>query len=190
MFAQSIDTTIPQTIIENYVEAPIDPVTWIISLIAITVAAFTGILTWRQGLEIRKIETREHEWEKQDRISAHIEVTPFVREYPIMREGMWTYEWVYYLRLRNTGRAPAKSVSYTVGVAKELSEAGSSTIEQVATSMGYRIMTIHTLHPGEFFDFYFEEPVTAGIMRTYEFAVGWYDGRSDSQRTKNTILNL
>lgn len=50
---------------------------WMIgtSLAAVAIAVTSLVWTWRQGLAIRNIETREHEWQSEDRISAYVQVT-------------------------------------------------------------------------------------------------------------------
>lgn len=58
-----------------------DPLTLWVSVIAVAVALGATVLTYLQGRAIRQIESREHEWEAEDRRSAAIRLLPQIERY-------------------------------------------------------------------------------------------------------------
>lgn len=154
----------------------------VVALGAAGAVTYVGVLTIRQGRVINKIETREHEWEQQDRISAHLEVTRHTVRHATSSSYM------LYARIRNTGRAPAHNIVFITGLyvddpGRELPDGIVEDAEDALTGV---LSKVDVIHPGEFIDL----PMR---LRTYtgqdgiEFKVGWTDARGDHWKT--TILN-
>ena len=87
-----------------------DPLTLWISVGAVAVALCAAVFTYLQGRAIHRIESREHEWEAEDRRSAAIRV---------LTQSEW-------LRLQNTGRAAARNVVWSTPENGSLYTVGSS----------------------------------------------------------------
>lgn len=58
-----------------------DPLTLWVSVIAVAVALGAAVLTYLQGRATRRIDSREHEWEAEDRRTAAIWVLPQSERY-------------------------------------------------------------------------------------------------------------
>lgn len=87
-----------------------------VSLAAVAIALLSLVWTIWQGSAIRDIQTREHDWQAEDRLSAHIEVTRISETTPrTVRKSSGNethYSTSDRIRLRNTGRAQARNVEW------------------------------------------------------------------------------
>jgi hypothetical protein len=154
---------------EVVVEAPPDPISIAVSVVAVAIAATSLLVTGRQGREIRNIETREHEWQAIDRRSAYIQVVPMSETYPTnSARGHGVRMWI---RLSNTGRSEAREVRWQI---------------DNPDSLMARVDGLEVLHPGEQFDLH-----TARSMADppeSEFTVSWVDDNGRQETTR--LINL
>lgn len=152
---------------EIVVQVPSDTVGRIVSVLALVVAVFAAGATYAQGRAIRKIETAQHEWEKVDRVSASIEVTSHQDTTKYVVKDQVRRDHQSWLRLRNTGRAPAHDVAWSSELPKAM--------------LGDRA-SLEVLHPGEHFDVHYA--LSMGDAPGWLFTVGWTDdrGRHSTER--------
>lgn len=154
---------------EVTVNVPPDLVGRSVSVLALVVAVATAWVTYWQGREIRNIETREHEWQQIDRISASIEVTSHAERY----EQHWPDGRVndherWWLRLRNSARTAARDVEWL--------------IEGKQVRLHATRPTLEILHPGEHYDVGYSKMM--GAEQDFVYTVEWTDdrGRHSTQR--------
>lgn len=161
-------TTTTTEIVVKVTDDPI--VLWIsvaIGALAIVIAGASGWFTYTQGKAIRRIETREHEWEQADRRSAHIQVNVRSEDDPIrFGSGTEIQRKAYWLRLRNTGRATAHHIAW----------------EGSWSGVHADVDGLAELHAGESYDLYVWEPDrTDDTMTT--LTVTWTDDRGRHSKT-------
>lgn len=157
------------------VETSTDPVSLVVSLLAVTIAAASFVVTWRQGQAIRNIEIREHEWQAVDRMSAHIEVTRMRESVPDAFEGSAKYHRRNWIRLRNTGRARAENIVWS----------------DIPGASGREVLNVERrnldeLHPGEHFDLMLV--IVIADPPECDFSVSWSDG--NGRHTTSRVINL
>lgn len=153
---------------EIIIETPPDMLGRVVSVLALVIAVLTAWVTYWQGRVIRKIETREHEWEAEDRISAHVQVTSETERYLFMTpDGKKHREARYWLYLKNTGRAVARNVSWVADEGVEITAP---------------ITKLEELHPGENFDL--GVGLALNIKPGWTFSMAWTDdrGRHETER--------
>lgn len=153
---------------EITVNVPADPVGRIVSVVALVVAVLTAGVTYWQGRVIRRIETREHEWQAIDRISASVEVTTHRFRETYAKDGRVHHNTREWLRLRNSGRAPARDVSWEA---------------EIDVLLGNRA-SLEILHPGEHYDVYYA--MSIADPPGWLFTVEWTDDR-DRHSTQRRI---
>lgn len=188
MLAQTT-TTLPVQII---VEQGTDPLTLIISVIAIVVASSVAIVTLLQGRTIKNIETREHKWEQQDRISAYVQVTresfrrPSTVKVHGSTESAASFANVWFIRLTNTGRAKATDLTWDVCYAGDNDD---FTVEaELGKILESPVSQLAVLHPGEHFDL----PIKFGTVEgkeTVSFTVSWKDKRDVPPEPTTRLIN-
>ena len=145
-----------------------DPLTLWVSVIAVAVALGASVLTYLQGRAIRRIDSREHEWETEDRRTAAIRVLPQSERYSeeLFGDNRSTRE--TWIRLKNTGRAKARDVGWSI------------------TDKGLHFLaersSLEVIHPGEHYDIYYFRSL--GSETDPVFAVSWSDelGRHTTER--------
>lgn len=168
MLAQTTTTTPIEVVVNTS-----DGWTAVISIAALLVAFGVGVATWRQGRTINKIETREHEWQATDRKSAHIQVTRWSENIPVARSGTAYNSRLDYVRLTNTGRAPASNVTWAIAQ-------DDNPVRRDHPG------TFEKIHPGEHFDL--------GLALTGEhpgvsaFTASWED--DNGSHTTERLINL
>ena len=146
------------------------PDLWIyaLSAVAIVVAGLAALATWRQGRAIRRIETREHEWEAEDRRRSYIVVQRMSAPSP---EGRINTRF----RLSNKGRVVARNVVFKF----DDDSAPNIHLHVIFAEAG-----IDELHPGEHWDAYYSTSLATGLAA--EMTVTWVD-ESGPQKTVRTI---
>jgi hypothetical protein len=158
------------------IQESINPINVALTALAVVVAGISVVVTFRQGRAIQKIESKEHEWESADRSSAHLQVTRIsdTQPRPHGRRGEpASYTREDWIRLTNTGRVPARNVSWKVDPAA-----------QNALARGEGSLSL--LHPGEHFDIYLI--LSMGIPSEADFEVSWTDDLGDHTTTR--LMNL
>jgi hypothetical protein len=166
----------------------------VFAALALVVAASVGGLTVVQGRAIRRIETREHEWEKVDRRSAHIRVTRESVQRPATvrvhgsTEPAASFANVWYIRLTNTGRVPASEVDWSV----EYTGANEDTLAEALFGkvfVNHDLTKLDELHPGEHFDLLMKNISVDEGQETIEFTVSWDDERSPPRNKTTRLIN-
>ncbi len=158
------------------VEVSPDPLSLVLSVLAVIIATMVAVTTYVQGRAIRNIETREHEWQRIDRLSADIEVVRMREVEPRSSAGITRYSTRDWIRLRNTGRAEAQDVTWMM-------DRGSFKGKDVM--LGDR-RQLDVLHPGEHFDLLIA--MSFGDPPEANFTVTWTDG--NGQHTTLRTINL
>lgn len=145
-----------------------DQLTLWVSVGAVAVALCAAVLTCVQGRAIRQIESREHEWEAEDRRSAAIRVLPQSEWYSEDLFGGNRSRRETWIRLRNTGRAMARDVEWS--------------ITDNGPELLARRSSLKVIHPGEYYDITYRRSV--GSERDPVFTVSWSDelGRHTTER--------
>lgn len=182
MLALQTTTTVPPVVIE-FVEAT-NWWTLGIPALAVVISVAAVVTTYLQGRAIRRIETREHEWEARDRTSAQIRVTRESYQYPttIVPHGTtgnvptFRNEWI--IRLTNTGRAVATEVMWA--------EYDQTEETDTLNLFHSEITALAELHPGEHFDLPMSPRSNLG-EKAVTFAVTWKDERGD--HTTRRLIN-
>lgn len=145
-----------------------DPLTLWVSVVAVAVALGAALLTYLQGRAIRQIEGREHAWEAEDRRSAAIRVLPQSERYSEELFGDDHSKRETWIRLKNTGRAEAGDVEWSI------------------TDNGPRLhaqrSSLKVIHPGEYYDITYRRFL--GSKPDPVFTVSWADelGRHTTER--------
>lgn len=143
---------------------------FVVSLIAVVVALGAAVNTWWQGRAIRRIETKEHQWQEVDRNSAFIVVTPHIQTDVLesghgMKSAVRTTTWI---RLKNTGRATATDIIW------ESDDPGWHTDRR----------ELQNLHPGEYYDLYFSAGMA--VEPDLLFVITWSD-KNGSHGTERVL---
>jgi hypothetical protein len=140
----------------------------VIAALAVGATIYVGMLTVRQGRVINNIETREHEWEQEDRRSAHIQVNLRTTQY-VDQLSLLT------IRLQNTGRSPAHDVTWRLEGIAETRNVSINETNHLAT-----------LHQGETYD-----PIlfkfSVRTINVISLTVSWNDERG--HHSKDTIIH-
>lgn len=149
-----------------------DPLTLWVSVIAVAVALGAAVLTYLQGRAIRRIDSREHEWEAEDRRTAAIRVLPQSERYSKKVFGDTHSRRETWIRLKNTGRAKARDIEWSI------------------TDKGLHFLaersSLEVIHPGEYYDINYVR--TMGSEPDPVFSVSWSDGLG--RHTTERILSL
>ena len=153
-----------------------DPLTLWISLAAVLIAIGGFTFAVSQGLAIRRIETREHDWQSADRLSAHLQVTRLSKLESTIDPGFEMSQYVEWIRVRNTGLAIAEDIDLTIA------DDGGESI-YVTPEAG----AVTQLHPGEHFNFYLSLTMSTPPMGVV--SLSWNDGRP-ARNTKESRINL
>jgi len=153
---------------EIVVEVGSDPASLIVSGMAVLIALASLAWSFFQGRAIRNIETREHDWQAADRISANVEVT--IRK----RRPVFGPDYLV-ARLRNTGRAAARNVSWAFDDTQEAPhDVDERTVGRQVVVPGQNDY-LRVLYPGEWFYVQLPSP-NVGQPRIASFLVSWEDG--------------
>jgi hypothetical protein len=147
------------------VQTPPDTLGRLVSVLALVVAVTAAWVTYWQGKAIRSIETEAHEWQKVDRVSASIEVTAHRDRLTYLKDGRPHRDEWNWLRLRNSGRVPARDVQWRA---------------EINVLNGRDSLEI--LHPGEHYDV--DLVMALGMGPGWLFSVAWTDdrGRQETER--------
>lgn len=146
-----------------------EPLGLLLAAIAVAVSIVAAGLAWKQGRAIQRIETAEHEWQKVDRVSAWVEVVHHHVETSHVVGARVERKYQDWLRLRNTGRAPAVDVKWG---------------GEYEGAMFYPIRSLEILHPGEHFDVHFA--LSLSERSDWVFWVEWTDERG-TYRTERRV---
>ena len=149
-----------------------DPLTFWVSVIAVAVALGAALLTYLQGRAIRRIDIREHEWEAEDRRTAAIRVLPQSERYSEDLFGDNRSRIETWIRLKNTGRAKARDVEWSI------TDEGLHFLDERSS--------LDVIHPGEYYDIYYVRSM--GSEPDPVFAVSWTDELG--RRTTERILSV
>ena len=136
-----------------------DQLTLWVSVVAVAVALGAAVLTYVQGRAIRQIESREHEWEAEGRRSAAIRVLPQSERYSEDLFGDNRSRRETWIRLRNTGRAKARNVEWSI------TDNGPKLLAQRSS--------LKVIHPGEYYDITYRKFL--GSKPDPVFTVSWSD---------------
>lgn len=146
-----------------------EPLGLVLAALAVLVSIVAAGLAWKQGRAIQRIETAEHEWQKVDRASAWVEVVAHHFEASHVVSNRVERKHQDWLRLRNTGRAPALDVKWC---------------GEYEGAMFQPIRSLKILHPGEHFDVHFA--LSPSERSDWIFWVEWVDERG-AHRTERRV---
>lgn len=180
LIAQTIVTTTTTLAPPIIIEAQTDWLAITVAAVAVIVSASVGVYTILQGRVIRNIETREHEWEQQDRISAHIQVTRESYQESATIKPETSFVNIWYIRLTNTGRTTATDIKWTADAVGDYEHDNN---EHAADEVLWNpeLKGLKDLHPGEHFNVYLEKRSKSD---TFRFTISWTDQRGTHETTR------